>query len=629
MEENKNNAIEKTEELSKKPQNSKTNSSKGKSNKKGKRKPTLEKSAKIREQRAEDKRNKKLEKQRLKNEKKKAIMQAKAQKKKAKLHKKEEIAKAKNARLEAKNKKRADAKKLKLHKKEERQKRKELLKHETKQQRRNRIKTEKQQKIAYRREKLQERKDKRLRKLEDKKQKREQKAKERRSKRRERKGYGGWIAAVVTLGSAVLILGSLLTLTFFTPIDDYMGVTTTEEKSFYDLVGYVDNMDVNLSKLIVSNDTEKQQKILGELRVQSNLAVSSISTLSLHDEDKFNTTKFINQIGDYSKYLEEKLIEGESLSSSDKETLKSIYNINNELKYSLQDLASSIDDSFDFRSIYEGKKDNLVISRFIELESNSTNYPHMIYDGAYSDTVNRETSKYLVNFEKVSKAQAEELFRKYFASYNLSDVTLLGETTSEKIECYDFEGVAEDGTVLDAQISKNGGKLVLFAHYKDCSNDVYSSESLEKTASDFLQSVGYKNMKAVWKAEGNHIVTFNFASVVDGVICYSDLVKVNVCMERGIVSGLEASSYLLNHTDRKLGKASISLENAREKVSSEIDVKSSRLAIIPYHVNHEALAYEFVGLNGGETYYIYIDAKTGKELDIFKVVKTTEGTLIM
>ena len=97
MEENKNNAIEKTEELSKKPQNSKTNASKGKTNKKGKRKPTLEKSAKIREQRAEDKRNKKLEKQRLKNEKKKAIMQAKAQKKKAKLHKKEEIAKAKNA----------------------------------------------------------------------------------------------------------------------------------------------------------------------------------------------------------------------------------------------------------------------------------------------------------------------------------------------------------------------------------------------------------------------------------------------------------------------------------------------------------------------------------------------------
>ena len=59
-----------------------------------------------------------------------------------------------------------------------------------------------------------------------------------------------------------------------------------------------------------------------------------------------------------------------------------------------------------------------------------------------------------------------------------------------------------------------------------------------------------------------------------------------------------------------------------------MEISSSRLAIIPYG-SYEKLAYEFNGVNNGDTYYIYIDVETGKELEIFKVVKTTEGTLLM
>ena len=43
----------------------------------------------------------------------------------------------------------------------------------------------------------------------------------------------------------------------------------------------------------------------------------------------------------------------------------------------------------------------------------------------------------------------------------------------------------------------------------------------------------------------------------------------------------------------------------------------------------EVLTYEFMGERNGDTYYVYIDANTGVEVDIFKVVKTTEGTLLM
>ncbi|MBO5713495.1 MAG: PepSY domain-containing protein, partial [Clostridia bacterium] len=83
-----------------------------------------------------------------------------------------------------------------------------------------------------------------------------------------------------------------------------------------------------------------------------------------------------------------------------------------------------------------------------------------------------------------------------------------------------------------------------------------------------------------------------------------------------------------NHKQRVVGEVKLSNDEAKLKVSSKINVETTRLALIPAG-NKEVLAYEFTGEYKGETYYVYINAKTGAEVDIFKVVKTTEGDLLV
>ena len=68
---------------------------------------------------------------------------------------------------------------------------------------------------------------------------------------------------------------------------------------------------------------------------------------------------------------------------------------------------------------------------------------------------------------------------------------------------------------------------------------------------------------------------------------------------------------------------------AAEKVNVKLDVTEENVAIIPAGNGKERLAYEFVGTYNGSTYYVYIDANTLKEADIFKVVMTNEGTLLI
>lgn len=633
MEENKNNAIEKVENIENKPETNSLNkkSRKTSSNKKGKnvKKSTNKKNNQNRQEQAEERNKKRKEKERIKLQKAKEKKEKKEKDKNARLLKKQAKQKAKLDRQQAKEARKERIKALKLKKKEERKQRKEILKHETKKDKNARLATKRREKNEIKRQKIADRKAKRSEKIEQKRQKRQNRSQQRRERRNKNHGFGGWLAAVISLGCTVLVLGGLLTLTFFTPIDDFMNTTTAEERSFYDLVGYTNELDVNLQKLIVSNDNEHKQKILNDIRVQSSLATSSISMLALHDEEKFYTTKFINQVGDFAKYLENKLIDGKEITNEDLKTLQTMSEINSSLKYELSSLASSLGEDFDFRSLYEGKKDNLVISKFTELESNAVDYPHMIYDGAFSDTVKAKgKAKFIEKSKEYTKKEAEDMLKKYFKGYAIQEITLTGEAITDAISCYDFELKIDDGSMVEAQITKNGGKLIMFNHYKDCTNSVIGEKEASRVATEFLENAGYKNMKAVWKTEGNNLVSYNFASVVDGVICYSDLIKINVCQERGVVSGFEASSYILNHVEREPKKAKISLENARAKVSDLLEVKTSRLAIIPIGQG-ETLAYEFTALRNGETYYVYIDAVSGKEVEIFKVVRTTEGTLIL
>ena len=579
-EKNKNSAIEKTEEIAQKAS----------------KKPTKKgaKRVKTQNQTAENQREKVAE-----------------DKKEARLARQKERKKAQKQRLQ----KREEKRRLAFKKREEKQK----------------AMLERREAIRQKREEL---RDKRLAEKQARQaqiaQKRQEKYELRKQKKREKsRGVGGWLAAVISLSCAVLVLGGLLAFTLFTPMDEYLAVSTREQQSFYDLVGYVDAIDVNLSKLVVSNDDENRQKLLGDVRVQSNLAIESISSMAIKDEDKFYTTKFINQIGDFSKYLSEKLIDGEKLSKEDIETLKSMHEINSALRNSLSELSSQIDENYDFQSLFEGKESDVIISKFKELESNAIDYPHMIYDGAFSDGTEVKVALFLDDLEVVNQKEAEDAFRKFFADYNLQNVELVGETVGKVIETYNFEAQDENGVTLTAQITKKGAKLAEFNYFKDCDEELITLEKCRELADSFLEKVGYKSVKAVWTADSGNVITINYASVYNGVICYLDLIKVNVCRERGIVSGIEASSYIYNHTDREVKKAEVALSDVKQKVSSEIEIESCRLAIIPKGEGKEVLAYEFTGTSNGSTYYVYIDAITGKEVDIFKVIETTEGLLLM
>lgn len=631
MEKQKNNAVEKAENAAEtsKPQSRGKSSVNKSAEKTNKRRNSVnhKKSKQAKKRVAEEKKAEKLrKKQEHKAEKQRIAAEKRVELARIKAHRKAEKEKAKAAILREKNRKKAEAKERRQKRLEERLARREALKHETKKQRRKRIAAEKAQKAQVRREEKARKAELKQQKFLAKKARKEQRAKTREKSREKNRGFGGWLAAVISLGVSTLVLASVLTFTFLMPTTSDTMLEAAYRRSFYDAVEQVDNMDLKLSKILATSDAGAVQNYLLDLAVNSELAENDLQSLPLKDESKFHTVKLVNQIGDYAKYLNKKLNNGENLTAAEKENLKKLYKANLTLKDSLQKTMSDMENDFSFTSMASGDKGNAVSSNFDDLENLSVEYPELIYDGPFSDGADDREIKGLSG-EKITESQAIDIFANAFSDFGYKDIKLAG-TLDGTLKCYNVTAEV-DGETLFAQISETGGKIISFAYSGSCKETRIDGDDAIETALDFLAKQGMFNMKPVWINHTGNVYTINFAGSQNDVILYPDLVKIRVCAETATVIGMEATSYYTNHTERTIGKPLLSASQAREKISAEIDVITCRTVITPVGEKSEKLCYEFSGTYDGSTYYVYIDAETGRQIEMFKVITSSEGELLM
>ncbi len=458
---------------------------------------------------------------------------------------------------------------------------------------------------------------------------------ERREKRqlRSSRGIGGWLAAVISLATVCIILSTVLIYNTYMRGGGEIMLSNSYARSFYDLIDCVDNIEVNLSKLTISGDNDNKQRILSDVIVEASIAENNLATLPLDDSAKHSSMKYMNQVADFSKYLNNKLIDGHSFTESDISTLKELRKINAGIQKSLHELSDEMGENFDFVTLLSGEEENPVLIAFNELEYHSIEYPKMIYDGPFADEPDQNSKDNAKTAEgqaeKIDKEQALKLFEQYYADYNLKEIELKGMAEGKGFKAYNIEAKAFDKEFF-VQISESG-KLVMSNFFHPSSNKAYDRDQCIVIARAFLNKCGYKSIKAVWTTEQDNTTFINFASVTENgeIILYGDLIKVSVCMGSGLVCDVDARLYLQNHKKREIPSPKITVEEAERKISQEVRIESARLAYIPMPSGVEKLAYEFSGNSVEGQFYIYVDALTGHELQIFKVVDSVDGTLLL
>lgn len=400
-------------------------------------------------------------------------------------------------------------------------------------------------------------------------------------------------------------------------------------RSFYELVDSMDNMQSQLSKLMVSNSTGGNVTLLADISRQADDAVERISQLPLSHPALSNTMSLISLTGDYCRSLTDKAAGGHPLTSDDIEHLKTLYNscvdVTNELK-KMQSDGQVTFQNLNSRTYYDIAKGDEVSAQFSDHDK-GVQYPTLIYDGPFSQSVVNAQPKGLPA-GSVDDNGAKQAAASFLKLPDTSGVTITGKC-SGKIGTYMIEATDTSGNKVTMQVTKQGGKVLQMIEESGAAVPTISASDCVKKAVDWLASEGFSPMTSTFAQQYDGLLVVNFAPVQDNAVLYTDLVKVKIRMDTGAIAAFDATGYWMNHTARPTLTPSLSQQDAQKLVSSQLNVTASQLALIPMSGGGERLCWEFKGTFGGDTFYVYIDAVTGEEANVFKVINTANGSLVV
>lgn len=400
------------------------------------------------------------------------------------------------------------------------------------------------------------------------------------------------------------------------------------DQALGEISGNVSNMGAELAKLRVSTSQAQQALLLGGLWRLAGETQGALSTLPLPEDVSEPLLTFVNELGDYCYLLSQKIEQGTDISQEEYDTLKTMEEQSNELSKLLDQRRAEgihwdIDDPSKQLEMLNGSGENA--SKVME---SMQQRPRLIYDGAFSEKAENIQPKNAQGPE-VSVEQALEMAESFFPG----DYEQTGEQNEGLIPTYEFQCTMDDGLVIDVSVTKRDGLLYQALPNSAGSETVRPSEeqlsALEETAAQYLQQRGYPEMRGAYAQYYNGMAVLNMLPVQNEVYLYPDLVKVWIEVESGRIVGMDANNYIVYHTDRQMeNKTTIDQAAMEQRVAQRLDIQACRLALIPTDDMGEALCYEFVGTNGGDSFYVHINAETGEEEDILQIIDAEDGTFV-
>lgn len=404
-------------------------------------------------------------------------------------------------------------------------------------------------------------------------------------------------------------------------------------RALNELSDYISNLEMTLNKGIYANTVTQQQGLANKIMTQSMGAKSALEQLPINYDEVSNINKFISQTSEYANYLSGNALRGTAMSSEEMENLKKLGNyakaVNNDLKNLLEKVNSdskNVSNFFSKETLSSSKGDSTVLKTgFKEMNDGFSDYPTLIYDGPFSDHIIRMKSKFLENQAEISSEGAKN---KILDVLNLKgeQVNYLSDSDIDgNLPCYRF-----NSSLGEIQVTKKGGYIKSVINNRDVSDLKLDFEDAKRSAESFMKQLGYESLKESYYIINDGVCTINYAFFKDNVIYYKDLIKIGIALDTGNVVFFDATGYLMNHIDRGVINEFKNLEKAKGNVSKRLTINKINKAFIPTSGQNEVACFEFECTGeSGEKVLVYINEKTGLEEQIYIIIDSDNGTLVM
>ncbi len=415
------------------------------------------------------------------------------------------------------------------------------------------------------------------------------------------------------------------------------------QRMFYNLIGSVETISTDISKLLVSSQEKENIVLYSNILMNAYNAQDNLSQLPIKHGEISKIEKFLNQVGDFTFALSRKSLNGDELTEKDITNLEKLQGYAVDLGKDLHELHDKTLKDHVWKGELErrgsrnlrrqAKEENPIQTKLVKYQERMIEYPELIYDGPFSEHA-IQGMKPRLEGKKVTEEQAKKIAIEFVGGGTV-EKTSKSQENDTKISTYSFtlkpKNKEEDKqNPIYIDISKIGGRPLLMLNNRRVAKANISGPQAVKEASKFLEEKGFKNMKPTFSLRNDNVYVINYVYVQDDVIMYPDLIKIKVALDNGTIVGFDATKFLTSNFKRTTTDAKLTPKEAREKVSMRVETaEQPRLCYIPTPYLKEIFCYEIEAKYKGDTFFIYINAETGAEEDILKLIKRENGTLMI
>ncbi len=381
----------------------------------------------------------------------------------------------------------------------------------------------------------------------------------------------------------------------------------------------MEEMRLNIDKALISSDRGQSAALISRISSDASAVQGGLSSLPLAQSAMGDAVKLCNQLSDYAASL---LSKGEgALSAEDVQTLTELSSACDALLSALRRAYGQMrTGNLTFSSLDAYMQDADKATRPLESVAESIDYPTLIYDGPFSDVVSEEAPRGLGEGE-ITAEDALSIAAEFVGAPK--DSAALTQESGGSIPAYGVKVTLTD-CVLQLAITRQGGQILWMFPENAAFPVQYGLEESKQAAQAFFAAHGFGEMRLTfWQIYGG-MATLSYAAVQDGALLYPDLIKVQIRLDTLSVVGWEARHYLSSHTRRDHLTPAVSQEEAQGAVSERLQITGSQLCLIPQN-RRELLCWEFTGHYNDQTYYVFIDAKTCRQVDIQRLVNGENG----
>jgi len=413
-------------------------------------------------------------------------------------------------------------------------------------------------------------------------------------------------------------------------------------RALTDFASHLDQMENDLAKGHLASNPTQKVLYLSQVSSKSDAAIKDFAQIPAEQTGLSYIGQFLTQAGDFARTLRQRIAGGGKISAEEEKTLRDMQEQLVPVNQKVQTLIMRMNTEnlvwtepaptirqrlgFGGTQIAEAAADGSeapaksVRAGLDQLDASLQKLPPFSYTGEYATRV---VAKPLgLPTGNVTRNQAQATARAFLSKGGFTNIKLeyagdsqgpLGGYTWKYNEAY-------------LEVSHQGGVVTFYRDQRSIEARTLSKEEAASKAKKIMQSLGWQMVLTSSEDFGAY-VEFDFIAEKEGVRIYSDKVRVMIALDNGQLVGFDAVPYYAFHHSRTF-PAEISMDLAVRKLRPDFQVLEKHLAVIPKSGNQEVYSYEFRGRYQGEEYLLYLNASTGAEEKIQRIIMTPRGEFL-